>query len=214
MSPDNTLWFFPYVCLFSGMYLGGSRARGETRPYGLPFVILGAIGVCVVAFAQTYAGTWQYADLGDYFSFLTPSDPASFGSLLPVAGLPIAAVASLGAALRRRSGPVRVLFGAAPAMTVAALVLAAVVNPIGPQLLANIYLLGLGLAALISGMRRGHRGLANLGVTILGVLIVFRFFDGEISFLVRGLAFIAVGLGFLTTNLVLARSKKGGAVQA
>jgi hypothetical protein len=42
---------------------------------------------------------------------------------------------------------------------------------------------------------------------MLAGLIVTRFFDSDLGFVVRGLAFIGVGIGFLATNVVLIRRK-------
>jgi len=42
---------------------------------------------------------------------------------------------------------------------------------------------------------------------MLAALIILRFFDSDLGFVVRGLAFITVGIGFLVTNVVLIRRK-------
>jgi hypothetical protein len=48
---------------------------------------------------------------------------------------------------------------------------------------------------------------------VIAALVVVRFFDAEIGFVAKGLAFIAVGIGFLVANLVMARRlrRAGGA---
>jgi hypothetical protein len=38
---------------------------------------------------------------------------------------------------------------------------------------------------------------------VIAVLAIARFFDTELEFVVRGIAFIAIGLGFLVTNLIV-----------
>ena len=45
----------------------------------------------------------------------------------------------------------------------------------------------------------------------LASLAVARFFDADVPFLVRGLGFIGVGLGFLITNLMLVRRTREAA---
>ena len=54
-------------------------------------------------------------------------------------------------------------------------------------------------------------GTVNAGMIILGALIVARFFDVDMGFVVRGIAFILLGIGFLATNLILMKRAKGGA---
>lgn len=72
----------------------------------------------------------------------------------------------------------------------------------------NLYLFGLGLLFLVEGVSGGSLSGANSGMAILTLLIAVRFFDPSISFVIRGLLFIAIGAGFLVTNLYLVRSRK------
>ena len=44
---------------------------------------------------------------------------------------------------------------------------------------------------------------AWLGMLVVAILAIARFFDNDLEFVVRGIAFIAIGLGFLGTNLVV-----------
>jgi hypothetical protein len=46
---------------------------------------------------------------------------------------------------------------------------------------------------------------------ILTAVLVARFFDSDLGFVARGVAFILIGVGFLSANLVMVRKSKGGA---
>ena len=70
-------------------------------------------------------------------------------------------------------------------------------------LLINAYGLGLGLAAVLAGLRAGRIATTNAGMLLLAVLIAARFVDADWSFLVRGLVFIGLGGAFLGLNLRL-----------
>jgi hypothetical protein len=48
----------------------------------------------------------------------------------------------------------------------------------------------------------------NVGLLTIIVLIVTRFFDINISFLWRGLVFMALGIGFFLTNYLLIKRAK------
>lgn len=74
----------------------------------------------------------------------------------------------------------------------------------------NVYLLVLSISRILIGVRSNNLGSLNIGMLILAALIIARFFDSDINFVVKGLVFIMVGIGFLVSNLVLIR-KKGGA---
>jgi hypothetical protein len=78
----------------------------------------------------------------------------------------------------------------------------------GARLLFNLWLAAVGITGLAEGWRSGRVVRANAGLLALGGLALARFFDADVSFLVRGLVFIAVGLGFLTINLLLVRRSR------
>jgi drug/metabolite transporter superfamily protein YnfA len=76
-------------------------------------------------------------------------------------------------------------------------------NPLLPSLLLNLFGLALGLFTLIRGVRAGRIYEANLGMVVIAALALARFFDSDFEFVIRGIAFIAVGVGFLVTNLIV-----------
>ena len=62
---------------------------------------------------------------------------------------------------------------------------------------------------MVIGGRRNSLATLNMGMLMLAVLIITRFFDSDIGFILKGLVFIAVGIGFLVTNIWLARRPGG-----
>jgi hypothetical protein len=76
-----------------------------------------------------------------------------------------------------------------------------------PFLCLNFFLLALGVYTLLRGIRSGRVFEANLGMVVVAVLATARFFDTDLEFVVRGIAFIAIGIGFLVTNLVVFKRK-------
>jgi hypothetical protein len=44
-------------------------------------------------------------------------------------------------------------------------------------------------------------------MVVIAVLATARFFDTDLEFVVRGIAFILIGLGFLVTNLIVFKRK-------
>lgn len=77
-----------------------------------------------------------------------------------------------------------------------------------PRLASNVYLLAWGIAYLYSGIQYSRMGLVNLGMLIILVLIAFRFFDTEWSYLSKGIAFVLLGSAFLGVNLYLSKKLK------
>ncbi len=76
------------------------------------------------------------------------------------------------------------------------------------QLLCNLLLLALGLLLIKKGNRINHLGVLNYGLLILTALVVCRFFDTHLSFIIRGLLFIALGFGFFYANYHLLKKRK------
>lgn len=146
------------------------------------------------------------------------------GNLLLALGLPLVMVTfCLLAACVRRNQAGRVLLGVAPLVVFGGYMLFTYLvsgaketdipgNTIIPTVLFNLYFFTLGVNTTVSGIRSGRLGTVNAGMFLLAALILARFFDSGIGFVIRGVIFIIVGIGFLTTNLVLLRRGRERAV--
>lgn len=78
---------------------------------------------------------------------------------------------------------------------------------IASAVLFNLYLLAISFSVIMKGLQRSQLSLVNIGMGLLTVLILLRFFDVTYSFVARGIVFILLGLAFLGVNLFLARRK-------
>jgi hypothetical protein len=67
----------------------------------------------------------------------------------------------------------------------------------------NVILFLLGLAAIKIGVNSFRFSILNYGLLIIKALIVCRFFDTNMSFVLRGLLFLSIGLGFFLTNFFM-----------
>lgn len=81
-------------------------------------------------------------------------------------------------------------------------------NNIIPIILVNIIVLALGLMTIKIGADKFHFGILNYGLLIITALVVCRFFDTNMSFVIRGLLFVAVGVGFFITNYIMLKKQK------
>lgn len=73
------------------------------------------------------------------------------------------------------------------------------IYPIG-TIMINIYLFALGVLTIREGANKNQLGKVNFGLLIITALITCRFFDINLSFIIRGILFIAVGIGFFMAN--------------
>lgn len=72
----------------------------------------------------------------------------------------------------------------------------------------NILVLVLGLVTIKLGADRYHFGILNYGLLIITALIVCRFFDTDMSYVIRGLLFVCVGVGLFLANYIMLKRKK------
>ena len=74
--------------------------------------------------------------------------------------------------------------------------------------LTNLLILTIGVATIRNGARQDHLGILNFGLLIIAALVICRFFDTELSFVVRGILFVLVGLGFFIMNYWTLQKRK------
>ena len=72
----------------------------------------------------------------------------------------------------------------------------------------NAWLLALGLHTVITGLHLDSLPRMNLGLAIISVTIALRFFDLDINDALKGVVFIALGIGFLFMNMRLLKQRK------
>lgn len=188
------MWIPVFTSYFAGLYLLGEIWFTEGRTFWQrPLQTVGAIGVIVLGIMLTFEDSWRWVVWGKMVK--------SPLLLWPVVTL------GLWAFTWTKRNVVALLFGALPVMAVicSALHEAEVVALV----LMNLYMLGLGVALISLGVRDRRLGVVNLGMLVTAALIIARFFDSNMSFVLRGLAFIGVGIGFLVTNVVLIRKTRG-----
>ncbi len=81
-------------------------------------------------------------------------------------------------------------------------------NPVVARGLTNVIILALGVFTIREGAQSDKLWKMNYGLLILSVLIICRFFDTDMSFVIRGLLFVAIGLGFFGTNFYMMKKRK------
>jgi len=212
LSPDLPgLWILLYTGLFALMFLAGECwFRDSDGFWSRPLRHVGAAGILILSLMLTYESPWHAIELHGYGRY------GSYESILSCQSLPgitissfmlLAAVTLLVMSLRRKT-PLALLFGVAPILAVIGHGLASYsTEGLTAAALFNLYLLVAGLWMLISGLRGGKQGQMNVGLLAVAGLMIARFFDSDLSFLVRGLVFIALGVAFLLANLLLLRRK-------
>lgn len=79
---------------------------------------------------------------------------------------------------------------------------------ISVTIMLNIFFITLAIMMIREGIICSSMGRMNVGLLLLTALIIARFFDSEVSFLIKGLAFIGCGIVFLLANRFLMNKRK------
>lgn len=75
------------------------------------------------------------------------------------------------------------------------------------SVVANVIVLFIGIFEVKRGIKLNHLGLLNFGLLLITILITCRFFDTDLSFVLRGILFITIGLGFFLANYFILKKR-------
>jgi uncharacterized membrane protein len=123
-----------------------------------------------------------------------------------IATVACAAFASVVGLRLARAGQLGTSVGVSAAVLVVVLHLLSMLEiQLAGWMVFNLWLLACGALTLVEGVRSQALGTANRGLVALAALIAVRFFDTDLSFLVRGLVFVGFGGACLVLNLWMMR---------
>ncbi len=75
-------------------------------------------------------------------------------------------------------------------------------------ILVNLLIFALGLLMLREGVNLSHLGVLNIGMLVIALLVICRSFDTDLTFVVKGILFVLVGIGFFGSNLMMIKKRK------
>lgn len=202
-------WTVIYASIYAIFYfIGTGGFSRQLKIWQRPFEAIGLLGIIVLSFMFTYQDFWKI--IGDsigYSFFNKPHGLASLPDFLIIYALAGAAIFFFASYLREKDN-LKILLGAMPIVTIFSYLVYKETTLL-PFLFFNLYLVTIGVSHILIGIRKSDLGVMNIGVLVLAGLIVIRFFDSDINFVIKGLVFIFAGCGFLATNLIFLRRRGG-----
>ncbi|MDX9972303.1 MAG: DUF2157 domain-containing protein [FCB group bacterium] len=199
------LWVIIYASLFATMYLAGLQWQsGWQGIWRRPFHTFGAAATGILALLLSFRWPWREIGWHYYRTWYYPHEFHVLEDYILAIALPLVAAALL-LRLALRGRPGAFLYGSSFIVAAAGYALASEAGAELPLTLYNLYVLVLGVGTLAVGIRSGRLAVVNGGMFMIAALIVLRFFDSDIDFIVRGVAFIVLGLCFIGTNIALWR---------
>jgi Predicted membrane protein (DUF2157) len=203
----QSFWRCSFAAYWSFIYLVGAVSFSDWRPTRFhPFVAIGWIGILSMAVFLSFQDEWRNRQWQSAVDFVPRHYPdlLAFGIQVLWIG---AALLFAGYALWKKRESNLAPAALTPIVVIAWVVAKQTGDGLVPSLLINFFMLALGIYTLLRGIRRERVVEANLGMVVIAVLATARFFDTDLEFVVKGIAFIAIGLGFLVTNLVVFKRK-------
>lgn len=188
-----------YITLFSIFMMIGQLPYFEERKLGSnSWLVIGSAGIIIILLVLTF--DWQ--DLSRKTSSWWWSVP-----MYMWVGLMIGASVLL-SFLGNRIGFRNVLSKSYTYLIYLVLFLIGLSDTLISRGLTNVLILALGVYTIREGALANKLWKMNYGMLIVALLIVCRFFDTDMSFVIRGLLFVGIGGGFFGMNYYMAKKRK------
>jgi uncharacterized membrane protein len=204
----NGLWAVFQVSFLAAAIGAASwpPAQHAREPWRGRLLTPASLALIVIATILTFDDSWRGLTIAQR-QLGSPSL-----AITAVVAVACAAFASIVAIRLARSGEMAAACGAAAALIVVVMhALTMLEVRVAGWIAFNLWLLAFGVLTLVHGVRTLTLWRANIGLFALASLVVARFFDTDLSFLARGLAFVAFGVACLVLNVWLMRRMRGRA---
>jgi uncharacterized membrane protein len=191
----TVMTYFSLASIF--LLVGQMRPFQELKTMSNGWLVLGSLGTVGMLLTFTFEEIWNGVNEGDFGQqelFLWCA------SIVVAAGL----LYHVGS----NNGFRNVLTKSYTFIVIPLLVLLALQNPRLAQVFTNVLTLVLGILTVREGAKADKLWQMNYGLLIISALIVCRFFDTDLTFVVRGVLFMLVGIAFFGVNYWVVRQRK------
>ncbi|OHD66891.1 MAG: hypothetical protein A2176_12580 [Spirochaetes bacterium RBG_13_51_14] len=197
-----------YGAYYSLIFLiGRGRHYDDKSLFSNPFLVIGSLAIPVMVLIYTFESSWKHIEEFSHTSIAQFSVPIWMSTVM-VAMLLAAALALLIIRIRQKQYTVIPMgIGFLVASAGYALLNAGISVDLN-LVLFNLYLLFIGVFTVVQGVRESRLVVINFGMLILASQIISRFFDSNLSFVLRGIIFIIFGIGFLLVNILIVKKRK------
>lgn len=203
-SNAEALLLMAYMNLFGAFYLiGNADLFYNRRIFSNGYIVFGSLGTMILLLITSFRSLWSSIIYDNEWKDWKINSPEAIAAII----LGLLALGLLIIHIRnRKDRPVNLLACIFLAFTL--VFFSAMADTLSAAIAINILLLAAAIFIIDRGHRLNHLGILNYGLLIITALVICRFFDTNISFVVRGLMFIAVGTGFFIANNRLIKKRK------
>jgi len=197
------IMFVAYVSIFGLLYLIGDVAffsSQKLRNNG--YKIIGSLGTIVLLMVLSFDWFWEELREKDL----------QFSEIISTPEFLVSTIISLLATgllyLNQKGKSFKEIKPLAPVFIVFILTSILGLTSSISFILINISVFVIGILTVKDGAKQDSIGLLNFGLLIITALVICRFFDTDLSFVVRGILFVSVGAGFFFTNYWMLKKRK------
>jgi len=202
ISTDSSWWLLPsYFILFACFYLGSSDHRfSKLSLFANGYRIIGSLGMIGIMLFWSFRDAW-YEVFKDQTEVIKHFTSIYF--------LMTFVLFALGLYLLNQKRKLKTLKIMDWAIVLFPLIfIISIFSPVLATIMTNLFLLVMAIGTIYKGSEENHLGIVNYGLLTIAALIICRFFDTDIPFVVRGLLFIGVGAAFFFVNYKIIQNRK------
>ena len=209
LAHGSKMLMYPnYVTMFGIFYFIGNRAlfRDKTL-FQNGYKLFGFLGTIITLLVLTFKPSWHEMEIEYYHINFLISAPEFIALIL------LFSLASI--FLYQQNKGIQLikwnLIDIAYILFLLIFILATQ-DPSLAVILNNLLIFAIGVLMLRLGTQQNHLGVINTGMVVIALLVVCRSFDTELTFVVKGILFVLVGIGFFFTNWLMIKKRKGNEV--
>lgn len=208
------LWIIAYSNLFVIFYLYSITFEKEgNNLFFSPFKVAGIIGIGIFAYILTFSWPWEEIGWGYFRTENRFNDIAAFFDYSICIIFPLLTLFLTYSSIKKKKQNNYLLSIFGIITIVLYLVISSFknieVNELIPALIMNSFILILGGYSFYIGYKNNSLVTVNSAMFLVFLTIITRFFDQDMSALLRGFAFIAIGIIILIVNLLISKKLKG-----
>ena len=197
------LLFVAYMSLFGLIYLIGNIPQlREQKIRNNGYLVLGSLGTVALLLGLSFYWFWDDLRIKDFSTEQWTSSPEFIVAIV----ITLLALALL-LYQKKNQRPITIK----PVETVFILFIGIFFIGLTSStvtLWINMIILGIGILTVREGAKENHFGILNYGLLIISALIICRFFDTNLNFILKGVLFVAVGFGFFFANYWMSNKRK------
>ena len=198
----SILLFVVYFSLLGMLYLfGGSEFFKQIKARNNGYLRLGSLGMVIIMLILSFNWVWEEMIHLNLTASEIFSSHEFFVTLL------LTLLAAVLFFRYRRNKELEDLKPLEPMLLLFPLLFLGGFSFGGAPLLMNAFILAIGVWTIQRGTKMDHLGVLNYGLLIITALIVCRFFDTNWSFILRGVLFVMIGIGFFVANYLILQKR-------